>query len=410
MSKKTFFFIILIIIALFGGLYWYLFSDKTTTSNPPGTVAGNDLFPFGQGGTTNPNETTTTEGAGGNVIDLTGGTTDSIPRLRHISLTPTAGAVVFDAGNTVTIRYVERATGHIYETTSETPEKTKISAVTIPKIYEALWTNDGSKLLMRYLKDDNQTIRTFYAKIATTTRPEQALEGLFLADGIKNVSVFGNKIFYTNEASNGAEGITAAIDGSGKKTIFSSSFSDWSSVWNSTNVITLFTRPSGQAEGASYTLNPQTGEYIKTLGDIKGLTALGSPDGNLVLLSQANGNSITTSVYAVKTGVIDTLGINTLTDKCVWSTKEKNVVFCAVPQVIPATIYPDSWYKGKTTFSDGLWKINTLDGTTEQLFVPEFEANTSMDMIKLSLDQSEKTIIFTDKKDMTVWSYNLVTI
>ena len=411
MSKKLFIFIILILIAIFGGVYWYLFSTTKTTPSEQGTTAGNnDLFPFGQGGTSgNQQPTTTTTDNNGNVIDLGGDSTQTPPRLRHISLVPTAGAVIFDVSSTTTnIRYTERATGHVYETSVDNTEVNKISAVTIPKVYEALWSTDGSKLLMRYLKDDNQTIRTFYAKIATTTKPEQALEGLFLADGIKNVSVFGNKIFYTNEASNGAEGVTANIDGSGKKAVFSSAFSDWSSIWTSANTITLFTRPSGQAEGSAYTLNPLTGEYIKTIGDIKGLTTLGNTDGSQVLLSRSNSNSLTTGVYTVKSSDTQVLGINTLTDKCVWSAKVKTIVLCAVPQSIPNGTYPDDWYKGKVSFNDALWKIDIVSGDTEQVFVPEFETGVSMDMIKLSLNQSEKTILFTNKKDMTVWSYNIV--
>ena len=149
-------------------------------------------------------------------------------------------------------------------------------------------------------------------------------------------------------------------------------------------------------------------EYIKTVGEIKGLTTLGNSDGSVTLLSRADGSSVVTGFYTKKTGVSDVLGVSTLTDKCIWSTKEKTVVFCAVPQFISSGTYPDDWYKGKISFNDALWRINTADGSTEELFSPEFETGTSMDMTKLSLDQSEKTIIFTNKKDMTVWSYRLV--
>jgi hypothetical protein len=86
----------------------------------------------------------------------------------------------------------------------------------------------------------------------------------------------------------------------------------------------------------------------------------------------------------------------------VWSAKEKTVIFCAAPQAIPEGIYPDDWYKGKTSFNDALWRIDISSGETEQLFAPEFEIGSSMDMIKLYLNQKETVLLFTDKKDMTV--------
>lgn len=407
MSKKTFTLIIVIILAIFGGVFWYLFGNSGATgTNGEPTSGGSELFPFGNGGTTTPVATPDTE-SGTTTIDLTGDGQTPPPRLRQVTLVPTAGATIFDTASSTFIRYIERATGHIYETESENSHVNKISNLTIPKIYEALWTTDGTKLLIRYLKDDNQTQRTFYAKISTTTRPEQALEGLFLADGIKDISLFGNKIFYSFPGTSGIQGIRANIDGSDKNAVFSSSFSDWSSYWTSTTSITLFSRPSGLAEGSAYTLNPQTGSYTKTIGDIKGLTALGSPDGTLVLLSKSTTGSLATGVYAVKTAQSQALAVSTLTDKCVWSVREKGVVFCGVPQTIPNGLYPDSWYQGKVSFNDSLWKIDTITGETEQLFTPEFEAGVSMDMIKLSLNQKENALIFTNKKDMTVWRYTL---
>ncbi len=38
---------------------------------------------------------------------------------------------------------------------------------------------------------------------------------------------------------------------------------------------------------------------------------------------------------------------------------------------------------------------------------PEIDAGASFDMIKLSIDANETTLLFTDKNDMTVWSYRI---
>lgn len=408
MSKKSFTLLVIIILALCALLGWYLYTHLgTTNGNNTENTSNPDLFPFGPGGGNN-GGTTNTSNNTGEVVDLGGTETKRLPRLRHISLVPTAGAIASSTASSTMIRYIERATGHIYETDSEKPEVTKISAITIPKVYEALFSNDSSKLLIRYIKDNTDIIRTFSAKIATTTKPEEGISGLFLPDGIKDITVYGNKMFYFDWTGTSAQGIVANMDGSNKVAIFNSTFAEWNALWSAKNTISLFPKPSSSLESTAYNLNVTTGEYVKTIGSTSGLATLANTDGTLVLFSGTNNQGFGMSVVSSKTGDVNKLSLASLVEKCVWSVKEKNIVYCAIPQDPPNSNYPDNWYKGKVTFNDALWKIDAVSGETEEVFAPEFIVGSSMDMIKLSLDQEEKVILFTDKKDMTVWRYNLV--
>ena len=402
-----------------GVLGWYFFVRTETVpgSDAEKTTSYSDLFPFGKkpaGTETKSGGLVTNPSDGQNqIIDLGGangigdGSSETLARLRQISTVPTAGAVVFDVGSTTLIRYIERATGHINETRSDSLAIKKISNTTIPKIHEAVWSSDGSKLILRYIKDDSSVIRTFYAKIATTSRPEQAIEGIFLPDGIREVSVSGNKIFYMNETGSGSQGILANIDGSAKTSVFNSSFNDWRFSLSSLTGAILYTRPSGIAEGSAYILNTANGSYSKVANSLPGLVALGNVDNSRILISATVNRALTTTVFYSKTNKNDSLGIQTIADKCVWSVKNKNILFCAVPRSLSNGTYPDDWYKGKISFDDGVWKINAVSGETENLFDPELEAGISMDMFKLSLNKEENMLLFTNKKDMTVWAYNL---
>jgi hypothetical protein len=406
MSKKSFTFLILIIFGLIG---WYLYMNKTGTQGTNQNTSSNeDLFPFGPGGKNNQGNSTTTSSGGDRIIDITNNGEERLPRLRQISFVPTAGAVASSTASSTIIRYVERATGHIYETDSEKPEVTKISTITIPKVHEALFTANSTKLLVRYLNDSTGAVRTFYAKIATTTRPEQAIEGLFLADDIKDVTVFGNKIFYLLWSDTNEQGIVSDMDGSYKTIVFNSSFGEWAAHWTSQNIITLTSKPSSSARGTSYILNPGTGNYTKTVGDLNGLETIANNDGSLILLSNSTTNFFSTSIFDTKTGNTQRLGLSTLAGKCVWSKKERTTVYCAAPQDANRGSYPDDWYKGKTSFNDSLWKIDAVSGETTEILTPELSTGTSMDMMNLSLDQKENVILFTNKKDMTVWRYNIV--
>ena len=420
MSKKTFTIFILVLVALIAFFWWFLFF-RTNTPAQTGTNATSttNLFPFGTNGS--PSGTTSqggTSSTGSTTIDLsTQGSKARLPRLRQISFVPTAGAVVYDATttpssgkatSTINIRYMERSTGHIYQTESQSSDVTRVSNVTLPKVHEALWNTDGSKLLIRYTKDGSDVIRTFFAKISSTS-PETALEGFFLPDGIANISVQGDKIFYLSETGASAQGILANIDGTKKVAVFNSTFGDWGEAWSTPSIVTLFPRPSGAVTGSAYTLDTTTGKYLKVAGDTLGITAITSTDGKYLLYSGANGqNSLGTAVVDIKNESSKNINISTLTDKCIWSKKQKEIVYCAVPQSIPAGIYPDDWYKGKTSFNDAIWQINVATGETTNLFTPELETGVSMDIMNPSLDQNEHVILFTNKKDMTVWRYELV--
>jgi len=413
MSKKAFIIFIVLLLVIMGAVGWYFFKQSEATPNTVGetTEESSDLFPFGK----KPTETTTgslvtepVNEVSTSTIDLGSEFADVLPRLRQISMAPTAGAVAWNIGSTTIFRYIDRATGHIYETTSESLDVKKISNTTIPKIYEALWTNDGSKLLIRYIKDNSTVIRTFYAKIATTTKPEQAIEGIFLADGIKEISISGNKIFYMSENTSGSNGVLANIDGSNKNSVFSSSFSDWRSSLSSQTTAVLFSKPSNLSLGSAYYLNTTNSSYFKIPLDLNGTVAKGNSDNSRILVSAIQNNGLVTMVFDVKKSTLENLGVQTIADKCVWSLKDKNIVFCAVPQFLPNGSYPDDWYKGKISFNDNLWRIDVVSGETENIFDPELETGISMDMVKLSLNKEETVLLFTNKKDMTVWSYRLV--
>jgi hypothetical protein len=408
MSKKSFFFFILFLLVIIGGFGWFFVFRTPQNAELPAEeeIADDRLFPFGNrdSGVVRPTETKDI-GTSRDEIGVPLEEKEVLPQLRQISFVPTSGGIAFDTASTTIIRYQERATGHLFETDSDSSAVRKISNVTIPKVYESLWTIDGNRLLMRYLREDNATIRTFYAKIATTTRPERALEGLFLSDNIREISLMGSKAFYLSDTANGSQGIVSNIDGSNKTSVFSSSFSDWSSMWNSANVVTLYTRPSGLDRGYAYILNPASGAYTKVAGGMTGLTALANNDGTRVFVSSGGRNNIETYVYDVKKDFVVPIALATAADKCIWSSKHSEIIYCAVPSSITNGIYPDDWYKGKVSFDDSLWKINSVTGETEEIMTPILMGQESMDMVNLDFNQTETVLTFINKKDLTLWRY-----
>ncbi len=101
------------------------------------------------------------------------------------------------------------------------------------------------------------------------------------------------------------------------------------------------------------------------------------------------------------------LPVATIADKCVW-TADDSAIYCGIP-VNPSTdaAYPDDWYQGTLQFSDRLWKIDVA-GRFAQL-VLDFPSATkgTLDATALAVDPSNTELVFINKNDGSLWSYEL---
>jgi len=407
MSKKTFTLFILVLLALIAFLGWFFFFRGETRQGPDGTDQPTDLFPFGQGTTTTSTTATSTDSTPG-TIDISNGGQTVIPRLRQLWKDPTAGATFFPGtGTSTSVRFVDRATGHIYEAPLAATGETKISNVTIPQIHEALWAQNGNELIFRYLKNDS-IIQSFYATIATSSASTtSSIEGYFLPENIRDISILGDSILYFNPAVQIGSLVSARVDGTGRKVIMSSDARDWSLSYTNAKTAFIGTRPSGLIKGFGYSLNLSTGITTKIIGDITGLTGTINPTGTFAFMSAQEGNGIVSAAYDMIAKKATTLSVRTLSDKCAWSNTTSHIIYCAVPTSILSGIYPDDWYQGKTSFSDRLWSINLSTGKANLIMDPPFDAIQEMDIMKIVVEKDDSHLTFTNKKDMSLWLYRL---
>ena len=394
-------FIAVLVVAIALGIAYYFFFMRggegelvTPPTLPVGPSGELPIIPPGQGGALTP-----------------GGVNALIPRLRQITSEPVGGAGIFDITNTdktksTLIRYIQRADGNIFETKTDTLAVNRISNKTIPKIYEAIWGNAGDAVITRQLKDDNETIESFAAKLSgNASSTERELSGVYLPQKISvlTISPDKSKMFYLYPTNGGIGGIFAGADGSKKTLIFESALSEWLASFADNKTIVLTTKPSAGAKGFAYFLNTNAGEIRKIVGGIAGLTILVSPDKKLALYSESSGGSFRTKIYNLIENSAGDFELQTLPEKCVWSRNEPVVVFCAVPTTLPTGDYPDSWYQGRVVFSDDIWKINTATGETSRLISPETFINKTIDVINPLLNESESFLLFMNKIDLTPW-------
>ncbi|MCX6751264.1 MAG: hypothetical protein NT161_00640 [Candidatus Nomurabacteria bacterium] len=448
MSKRNVILLIIILVVVVAVVFgfFYFYQPKNTTGGTTGTNFFANFLPFGKSKTTTPTNINTPTDVSGYVPTTEGEKQNA--RLKKISSFPVAGYGVFmkerfkdvpvitqetpppnlpltkgEAGGGLTstkpvvpptefapaLRYVNKATGNIYQTFADKIDERKFSSTVIPKVYEAFFGNSGGSVIMRYLKGDN-TIETFVGTLqkeylGADSIGTNEVTGSFLPENISDVSVSSDasKIFYLFNTGDSVAGVSFALQTNTKIQVFDSPFTEWLSSWPNSKMITITTKPSVNVPGYMYAINPDKKDFNKIIGGINGLTTLASPDGKMVLYAD---NNLSLNVFTIETGNSNLLGVKTLPEKCVWGTAS-GVIYCAVPKFIDRGQYPDSWYQGEVSFSDQIWKIDIASGNTTMISDPTSIGGEEVDGIKLSLDEGQNYLFFVNKKDSYLWELQL---
>lgn len=363
-----------------------------------------------------------------------------IPRLRQIYDEPISGFVTYNRVDedtaTTTIetayRFVDRATGNVFETLSDSLDITRITNTTVPQTRESYFFNEGEGVVMRYIGNLG-SIETFVANIvdeiveptestasttasttestATETPAElqtdiQKLDGIFLSSNIpyltksSGAGINDDEFFYTT-----FEGKGYIFNGNSPQNqilVLDSPIVEWSLDWFSNNIL-LSVAPTYLEDGVVFILNPTNGLFKKVLDDKKGLLGKENVDGTKILFSENNNKEINTVIYDKNDKDSFNLSFDTMVDKCIWSRNNDNIFYCAVPENLNTGNYPDTWYQGSVSFNDKLYKID-LDADT-LIALPGIDK--SFDITNLQLTEDENFILFQNKKDLTLWSLDI---
>lgn len=315
---------------------------------------------------------------------------------------------------TTTALYMERATGHIYKINLDGTNRIRLSNATVPKSFEAAWSYKSDKMAVRYFEDPSAgniklAVKTFLASIGhllkATSTSEAELKGLALPIIVSEIAVSPaeDKIFYLNSLDNDmTEGVVADFSNKNQKKIFELPFGEFNVSWPTKDNIVLLTKPSAKADGFLYFLNPKTGGLTRILGGIKGLMAIVSPDGEKIVFSGLGRDGTESKIYNVKSKIVSDLGLATLADKCAWGKKNKNIVYCSVPERISGSNQPDGWYQGVVSFDDGVWSKNVSTGESKNIL-----SRFGADIMGIFISDDENYLIFTDKNNGTLWSLKL---
>lgn len=273
----------------------------------------------------------------------------------------------------------------------------KVSNLTILGMVEAIWSPQKDRAAVFYLDIDQETLNGFL-HIGTGTISVLPL----------NVRAFswspdGKFFAYLLPERERSALVTANSSGRNQRTELHSSIADAFISWVAENLISFHTAPSGFSEGYLFLWNRQTGSFNKIAGPLFGLMPLWSPDGSRVLISSTDrrgSNLKLTILNSAGEGLFEAT-VQTLPEKCVWGSLKE--IYCAVPRILPeSTVWPDDYLRGEINTSDRLVILDLERQTVNEIF-----NEGSFDMINLALTNAKDWLIWTDRKDGSLWSLKL---
>jgi hypothetical protein len=396
------------------GIYFYN-KSKNTTRTGGETSFYQKFNPFGTSknvnneGDTNTDENTNTQN---NIVK-------NSPKLHKLTDFAVSGATFLEDERTLpvkestaettkieptteivpSLRYVERATGHIYQMYLDNKVTGKISNSTILSVYETIFNSKANSMIYRYVASDDKTITSFITSLGGKSN--------FLNDNILQISLSPdkNKFFSLIKNKNGVLGTIKSFEETKTSQVFTSAFSEWLPQWVTEQSIYMTTKPSYLVDGSVFSLNISNGTLTKLFGGVTGLTTLANKDSTNILYGASMDIGPRLNVFNIKNHTSIDLDKYGLPEKCIWSNDNINV-YCAIPSRIVGNQYPDFWYQGLISFDDFFVKINTETKSVSTL-ANSVEEGTPVDGINLFLSKKEDKLFFINKKDYTLWSLDL---
>lgn len=303
------------------------------------------------------------------------------------------------------IMFVDRITGHIYGYSLDSLAPFQITNTTIPGIYDAYITQNGSKVFMRYFDKDTNVIKTITANIPSFVEgadPHPLNNLKSLQDNISSFAVSESTNYFSYVVPGYSGSSVYTVDSKNISTNFSSPLREWSLVYGGeTPYIT--NKASAYLEGSTFSLP----KNIYNVGGKTGLVSLPSRTGDLTISSMWSDSGLVTFISSKKTGGLTILPIKTIASKCSWMDTTK--ILCGVPSMLTSGEegLPDDWYQGNIAFSDDLFLIDTKNSETLTLFSLTREGGTPFDVIRPLVNKSLTSLLFTNKQNGNIWMLNL---
>lgn len=325
--------------------------------------------------------------------------------LKEIVSTSTIGTTTIETRRTIratstVLVFVDRITGYIYGYPIETGKPFQITNTIIPGIYDAYIFDDGKRVLMRYLDQDNNKIIGMLATIPNVQEGELtlSLQNIqYISSPVTSVAINlkKDKISYLIPTPSGSA--MYSVTSKGQTLVANSSFKEWTLSYGGEQLYAT-TKPSAYVLGATFSVPSFQPESTSRTG----LMTNPGPGGVFINSMWSDKGLVTFISNKSSTNILSS---PTLAKKCVWG--ERRLIVCAIPKSLPRVVegLPDDWFQGRVSFDDDIFIVDEKTGDKYPLYVFKNEDGV-FDIVNISLSQENTFISFNKKMDFSLWFLN----
>ncbi len=336
------------------------------------------------------------------VVDSAATTTLNVrPRLRQLTTRPVIGFIDLPLETTPLVRFVEAGTGHVYDVDTETGQEERVSNFTIAEAAKASLNPTGVHVAVKASNDR----RVGELSIGTINSDEPTWFPLK-----KNVIDFGfltsGELLYTERSENGIIVTAYDVATGTSRNLYTVPFFEAIHVWGTSSEAThfVYNRPSHALESYLYQFEKERMSRINAAG--YGFFVL--PYQDVLAITNRRDGVPFSAVYSRDKKQYNESPLVLLPEKCSRSEQFLEKLWCGAQ--IDATMpfeFPDTWYRGDTSFDDDLYVVSLFDGAASVLIDIKETSGREIDVINMRAGHNERALYFVNRNDGTLWMYEL---
>ena len=213
-----------------------------------------------------------------------------------------------------------------------------------------------------------------------------------------------NTFLYALQTNNSVVGKQYYPISDTSETLFTVPFREAVVQWGDSANDTHYTYPKANTKLEGFLYEIQAGALKRMPIDGLGLSTKGND--SAVIFSEQIEGIYKSFIYQLEPKSSLPLPITLLPEKCTPLHQATSTFICGSELTIFGEAIPDSWYQGGVSYNDSLWEVKQIyEGTwgAEALVNPETESGRQLDIINLSVNQTDESVYFINKNDLTLW-------
>lgn len=314
--------------------------------------------------------------------------------LQQLTTRPVAG-FAFTGSSTNHVRYVERGTGHVYEIDLESGSETRVSATTIPRVVNAVFSETGNSIALVIENDTSTSVNA--GVVSTAGSLERMIE--LTSGAFDPYFISDNVLRYSVETGNGVRGEQLDIRENTPTTLFTMPLRSVHMLWLGTDIY-LFNKTAAALEGSLYEI---VDGYPKPVSEAAFGFSAGVND-SYTFVTHSSGNTYTSFATNKLSGTSNELAVLFVPEKCTTAVLDDSFLWCAASFDTQPTDFMENWYKGVVTSEDFLWLVD----------IEREQAQLEMDFLRTSgrimdvdgIKAGTAGVLLRNKVDDTLWLYD----